>query len=189
MAKSENNEVMYGARGRVGNLVVFKNFGANQTVISRLKKKVENPVYTEKQEAAKERFREAVVYAKSIIADPDLLEIYQRAAKPGISAYNMALADFCRRPEIRIIDASSYQGNIGDTVRIRVIDNFFVSKVKLSIVDKDGIEIEQGYAIQSPNSIDWFYTAQVTSIDLQGMVFKAEATDRPGNTTLAKTTI
>lgn len=189
MAKSENNEVMYGARGRVGNLVVFKNFGNNQTVISRLKKKVDNPVYTAKQETVKEWFKEAVIYAKGIIADPDLLAVYQRAAKPGTSAYNMALADFCKAPEIKVIDVSAYQGNIGDPIRIRAIDNFFVSKVSLAIFDKDGAMLESGTAIQAANSVDWIYTASITSTDLLGMVFKAEAADRPGNTTQAATTI
>ena len=57
MAKSENNEVMYGARGKVGNLVVFKNFGSNQTVIAKRPKRAENPVYTAKQLEAKLKFR------------------------------------------------------------------------------------------------------------------------------------
>ena len=54
MAKSENNEVMFGARGRVGNLVVFKNFGNNQTVIAKRPRRSENPVYTAKQIGVKQ---------------------------------------------------------------------------------------------------------------------------------------
>ncbi|RYF26773.1 MAG: hypothetical protein EOO42_00520 [Flavobacteriales bacterium] len=83
MAKSENNEVMYGARGKVGNLVVFKNFGNNQTVIAKRAKKVKNPMYTAKQLAVKLKFREAVVYAKGVINNPTLAAIYQLMAKPG----------------------------------------------------------------------------------------------------------
>ena len=72
MAKSENNEVMYGARGRVGNLVVFKNFGSNQTVIAKRPRRPDNPVYSEKQVLAKQKFREAVAYAKGVIENPML---------------------------------------------------------------------------------------------------------------------
>ena len=63
MAKSENNEVMFGARGKIGNLVVFKNFGENQTVIAKRRKKIINPKYTIEQERTKEKFRDGVVYA------------------------------------------------------------------------------------------------------------------------------
>ena len=68
---------MYGARGRVGNLVVFKNFGSNQTVIAKRPKRADNPMYTEKQLEAKLKFREAVVYAKGVINNPALLAVYQ----------------------------------------------------------------------------------------------------------------
>jgi len=39
---------MYGASGKVGNLVVFKNFGSNQTVIAKRPKRADNPKYYRK---------------------------------------------------------------------------------------------------------------------------------------------
>jgi len=183
MAKSENNEVMFGARGRVGNLVVFKNFGSNQTVISRLKRKVKNPVYTDKQENVKYKFREAVIYAKGIINDPDLVAFYQKFAKPGTSAYNLALADFCKAPEIRLIDTDEYSGQIGDKIRARAIDNFRVVEVKVSIHDFDDNLIESGLAILSANSVDWFYQTTVANANLAETKITVEAKDTPGNIT------
>lgn len=186
MAKSENNEVMFGARGRVGNLVVFKNFGSNQTVISRLKRKVKNPVYTVKQENVKYKFREAVIYAKGIINDPDLVAFYQKFAKPGTSAYNLALADFCKAPEIRLIDADNYVGQIGDQIKVRAIDNFRVVEVKISIYDSTDNLIESGLAILSANSVDWFYQTTVANGNLAETKISVEAKDMPGNITIEK---
>jgi hypothetical protein len=184
MAKSENNEVMFGARGRVGNLVVFKNFGSNQTVIAKRPKIAENPMYTAKQLAVKLKFREAVVYAKGVINNPTLAAIYQLAAKPGTSAYNLALADYCKAPEISSIDADNYQGQIGDQIRVRAIDNFGVSEVKLSIYDAAELLVESGLATQSSNSVDWFYPATTLNGNLGGTKITVEAKDAPGNTTL-----
>lgn len=183
MAKSENNEVMFGARGRVGNLVVFKNFGNNQTVISRLKKRVKNPVYTAKQEDVKYKFKEAVIYARGIVNDVDLAAFYQKFAKPGTSAYNLALADFCKAPEIRLIDIDNYLGQIGDNIRVRAIDNFRVVEVNIFIYDATGNLIESGLAILSANSVDWFYQTTVANGNLAGTKIVATAADVPGNTT------
>ncbi|TCC89112.1 hypothetical protein EZ428_15535 [Pedobacter frigiditerrae] len=174
---------MFGARGRVGNLVVFKNFGSNQTVISRLKRKVKNPVYTNKQEEVKYKFKEAVIYARGIVGDPDLLAFYQKFAKPGTSAYNLALADFCKAPEIRLIDTDNYLGQIGDKIRARVIDNFRVMAVKISIYDASDTLIESGLAILAANSVDWLYETTLANGNLAGTKIVAEATDMPGNTT------
>jgi len=183
MAKSENNEVMYGARGKVGNLVVFKNFGENQTVISKRRKKIVNPRYTVNQERTKDKFREGVVYAKGIIADPDLTAIYKRAARPGISVYNLALADFCKSPEIKTIDYTSYLGNVGDTISVRAIDNFRVTAVKVSIFSAAGALLEAGSAVITLNSVDWRYTCTIANPLPNGSVIRCEASDFPGNLT------
>ncbi len=183
MAKSENNEVMFGARGRVGHLVVFKNFGNNQTVIARRPRRVENPVYTAKQLATKLKFREAVVYAQGIGADQNLLAFYQKYAKPGTSAYNMALADFCKSPEIEVLDITAYTGAIGDQIRVRAIDNFAVMVVTVSIFDANDTLLESGFATVAANSVDWFYQATVANGSLMGTKIIADAIDMPGNKT------
>ncbi len=184
MAKSENNEVMFGARGRVGNLVVFKNFGNNQTVIAKRPKRPDNPVYTAKQIEVKQRFREAVAYAKGVIGNPMLTEDYQAFAKPSLSVYNLALADYCKSPEITLIDTSNYQGQIGNQIRVRAIDNFRVTEVKVSIYDSTDTLLESGMALLSANNLDWIYEATVLNSSLLGTKIIAEAKDTPGNTTL-----
>lgn len=189
MAKSENNEVMFGARGKIGNLVVFKNFGSNQTVISKRPRRPENLVYTEKQILVKQKFREAVLYAKGVLSTPDLMAIYQPFTKPGISVYNLALADYCKAPEISLVDAANYQGQIGDQIRVKAIDNFAVTEVKVSIYDATDVLIESGLATLSANNIDWIYASTVLNSNLSGTKITAEAKDTPGNVTAETVTI
>ena len=184
MAKSENNEVMFGARGKIGNLVVFKNFGENQTVIAKRRKKIINPKYTIEQERTKEKFRDGVVYAKGVIADADLTARYKRLAKPGISVYNLALADFCKAPQIKAVDISEYNGLVGDYIRVRAVDNFGVTAVKVSIYSASGNLIESGTANVQSNNLDWRYNCTIVNPDFSGGYLRAEASDFPGNLTV-----
>lgn len=190
MAKSENNEVMYGARGRVGNLVVFKNYGDGKTIISKVPRKRDNPVYSENQQFAKERFREGVIYAKGAVQDPILSAFYKPYVKPGLSVYNLALADFCKPPQIKTVKTDNYQGNIGDFITIRATDNFGVTALKVFISHQDGSLVENGLAVKSPNGLDWIYTSTAGSespaINLE---IKIQACDTPGNVTQFEQTI
>ena len=189
MAKSENNEVMFGARGKVGNLLVFKNFANNQTVIAKRPRRPENLAYTEKQVKATQKFREGVLYAKGVISNPDLAATYQPFAKPGTSVYNLALADYCKEPEITLVDTSAYQGQTGDQIKVRAIDNFGVTEVRVSIYDTADVLIESGLAMPSTNNIDWIYEATTLNGHLTGTKIMVEAEDTPGNIKAATVTI
>jgi len=181
MAKSENNEVMFGARGKVGNLVVFKNFGNGQTIISKRPRKRRNRFYSEDQEFAKERFKEGVLYAKSAIKDPILAAFYQSFAKPGVSAYNMALADFCQPPKITSVKLNAYRGHVGDVITIRAVDSFKVTSVKVTLSKPDGTVMETGQAVAAANGADWVYTATQANHEPAGTRIQVKASDTPGN--------
>lgn len=189
MAKSENNEVMYGARGKVGNLVVFKNFANDRTIISKRRRKVDNPRYSQAQEVTKDTFRDAVIYAKGAIGDPVLLAFYKQYAKPGSSAYNMALADFCKLPEIKTINTSNYQGTVGDLITVRAVDNFKITSLKVTIFSADDELLETGLAVMAPNNADWVYHTTSPNLELPNTVIKVEATDTPGHVSLLEKTI
>ncbi|MES2653500.1 MAG: hypothetical protein V4663_17315 [Bacteroidota bacterium] len=189
MAKSENNEVMYGARGKVGNLLVFKNFGDGKTIISKIPRRKDNPVYSETQQIAKERFKEGVMYARGASLDPILSAFYKPFTKPGASVYNMALADFCKLPEIKSISTEHYQGNVGGYITIKAIDSFKIVTVRVLISKPDGVLIETGIAEHVPNSLNWMYTSEVANQDLLGTVVKVQVFDTPGNLSELTTTI
>jgi len=182
MAKSENNEVMFGARGKVGSLVVFKNYHGG-TLISKARKKREAPVYSVDQEAAKERFREGVIYAKGAIQDEILSDFYRPYVRPGRSIYNLALADFCKPPQVKSIKTLNYQGSIGDHLAIRALDNFKVVGIAVTVKKPDGSIIETGPAILAPNGADWIYTATVVNEDVGGTIISVKVSDTPGNVT------
>ncbi|MFA6278354.1 MAG: hypothetical protein WC622_16525 [Pedobacter sp.] len=182
MAKSENNEVMFGARGQVGNLVVFKNY-YGRTIISKVKTKRDKEVFSEKQELTKERFKEAVIYAKGAVKDEILCDFYRPFEKGGCKIYNLAVADFCKPPEVKSIKLTNYDGNIGDYLTIRVLDNFKVVGVAVTVKKPDGSVIESGPAVLAANEADWIYTATVVNEDVGGTIINIKASDTPGNVT------
>lgn len=89
--KQENNSIMRGASGALGKELIFRQ-RAGKTIIS-LPPAPRPDAPTEKQLAIRDRFREAVRYAKKVIADPALKAIYQAKAKPGSSAFNTAITE------------------------------------------------------------------------------------------------
>lgn len=183
MAKSENNEVMFGARGQVGNLVVFKNY-YGRTIISKVKTKKDNQVFSDDQRLVKERFKEAVIYAKGAMKDDILCDFYRPFEKGGCKIYNLAVADFCKSPEVKSINLRRYDGNIGDYLTIRAVDNFKVVRVEVTIKKADGSFVESGAAVLAPNEADWIYTATAINEDVEGTVITVSATDTPGNVTV-----
>lgn len=183
MAKSENNEVMFGARGQVGNLVVFKNY-YGRTIIAKVKTKKDNQVFSDDQRLVKERFKEAVIYAKGAVKDEILRDFYRPFEKGGVKIYNLAVADFCKPPEVKSIKAAHYQGNVGDYLTIRAMDNFKVRGVEVTITKPDGSFVESGAAVLAPNEADWIYTATAINEEVAGTVITVSATDTPGNVTV-----
>lgn len=67
MAKVKLNPILEQIRGKVGDLV-FKRYG-EEVVISR-PPDFEGREWTEAQLAARERFRQAALYGKIVMADP-----------------------------------------------------------------------------------------------------------------------
>jgi len=59
-----------------------------------------------------------------------------------------AAPDFFHAPNIDEIDLKEYSGAVGETIRVRVTDDFRVEQVQVSIVNSDGSLVEQGDAIK-----------------------------------------
>ncbi|MDR2285937.1 MAG: right-handed parallel beta-helix repeat-containing protein [Prevotellaceae bacterium] len=61
-------------------------------------------------------FRERQIYGKSIVTDPQLKELYEAEAKKkkGVTAYNIAVADYFNAPDIEDVDLKEYAGAAGD---------------------------------------------------------------------------
>ncbi|MBV8252339.1 MAG: hypothetical protein JO154_07000 [Chitinophaga sp.] len=181
MAYSTDNVVIQGAHGTFAKQLVFRQrYG--QSLLCKRPKKSNRPL-SDAQLLVRQKFQTASVYAKSVMANPDLLALYQLVAKNGRTAYNVAMADAFRAPEIRELDASAYTGVVGSRIRVRAFDDFKVKAVQVSIFSAANALLEQGAAVMSDNGMDWMYTATKENQALKGSKIKAQASDLPGNVT------
>lgn len=179
MAESKNNIVTHGLSGKVGNMLVFSQRNG-KTIVSKVPKERTGEA-TAKQKEQIAKFQQAIIYAKSAMQDPDAKAMYQASANSskGISAYNIAVADLLKAPQIDEIDLSNYAGKIGDTISTKVTDDFMVVSVKVIISNADGSLVEQGNATQQGTK--WVYTATATNTDLDGDKIIIQAGDIPDN--------
>ena len=179
MAKVAKNVLTRGLSGKVGNLVVFRNNGEG-TVLSSAPGKRSRPL-TEEQLLHHQQFREAVIYAKSVMADPAMKSEYEPSVSNGVSVFNLAVADFFKPPVITEMDISNYSGQAGGKIRVRAMDNFMISEIRVTILKADNTIVESGIAAAEVNGLDWIYTATYVNNAMTGGRIVATAVDRPGH--------
>ena len=180
MAEVKKNLFTQGLSGMVGDTIVFRSV-EGKTVVSAAPQQSEKEP-SEEQKAHRTRFQEAILYAKHSLDDPAKKAAYDAVAsgRPRISGYNLAVADFLKAPDIQEIDISGYAGHAGDSIVIRVTDDFKVEKVTVEILNMNGSLIEQGEAVDS-DGIRWIYTAKSENMDIAGDKIVVKAFDLPGN--------
>lgn len=184
MAKSDNmllkessgsmGKIMTITRKKSGTIQLGKHRGSNTTPA------------TEKQLEVQRQFKKAIVYGRAVLQDPELKALYQAAARKDQSAFNVAVRDASKAPEISNIDTEMYTGAIGSTITVRAIDDFKVAGVRVRITTAAGVVVEQGDAVLQANGLDWLYVATVLNDELQGSVVRASARDLPANETVAE---
>jgi hypothetical protein len=181
MAKQKGNVVTHGLSGKVGDLLVFRQRDG-QTVVSKIPEQSKNT--SEKQKKLRKKFQQATVYAKIATNTPGVRDLYAEAAKKrkGMTAYNVAVADFFNAPDIDSVDLSEYAGAEGDEIRIIASDDFAVKSVHVQISNVDGFTIEEGDAVNSIASL-WIYTATANNESPDGCKIVVSASDMPGNVT------
>ena len=104
MAKVGKNVLTRGLSGMFGRFVVFRSY-REKTIMASAPGRQIRP-FTEAQLSCQQRFREAVIYAKAVLTDPDRKAEYESAAENGGSAYNLAVSDFMKSPGIHEMDVS-----------------------------------------------------------------------------------
>ena len=179
MASTENNYVTHGLRGQVGELFVFKLVNGKTIVAAPPHKSRHEP--TEKQLKHQELFQEAAIYGKTVMVTPQLKAMYETSVPEGGSVYKVALADFMNAPKIKEVDVTAYTGNPGNTIKMRVTDDFMVKNVHVTITNEDGILVEEGEAVKQVNGLDWLFTATVQNDSFTGDKIVVRAYDLPGN--------
>ncbi len=153
----------------------------NRVVVTNRPKRILKPV-TEKQEAIRQRFLEAVQYSKEELAKEDGRQMYEAAVpEKGRTARMVAMTDYLSVPKVRDLNTSEYLGGIGDLIVVRATDDFMVTGVKIVIKDSDGNVLEKGEAEPTGKINYWQYAATVSNPSLKGTKIQVTAFDRPGN--------
>ncbi len=179
MAKVKLNPVVEQLRGQVGDLV-FRNTNG-RTVLSR-KPDFSDVEPTQEQSAQRERFRQAAIYGRMVLADPQTRQLYEQAAeRKGKPAFALTIADFLNAPSVDEVDLSQYGGAAGDPILIRTHDDFGVTAVQVSLADEQGNQLETGAATEEPpGSGRWVYHATSSLSTGTTVRISVVASDRPG---------
>ena len=187
MAKVAGNMVLVGVSGMIGNQLVIRQ-ADGRIIMSQAPVPSTKPP-SELQAEGRLNFQSGVIYAKGVYSDPAKKALYEAKVKPGTSAFNVAVADFLKAPNIDEIDLGNYNGTAADTIRVRVTDDFQVVKVTVTIHNADGTLVEEGEAVQQENVIDWLYTVTADNPSLEGDRIEIRAWDRPEHVTEEEKTI
>jgi thiol:disulfide interchange protein len=186
MAESKNNVVTHGMSGKI-DLLVFRQKNG-KTFVSKSPKEKKGNLSTAQQQV-QQKFQQAVIYAKTVLADASAKTAYEEKADIGQTAYNVAIADFFNAPDIREIDVSNYTGQIGSKIVVKVTDDFKVASVHVQINNNDSSLVEEGEAIAAANGLDWVYTTTTLNASLSGDKITVTASDLPGNDTIDEKTL
>lgn len=184
MAKVKLNPVLEQFRGKVGDLV-FKHYEGEVIVGRNPDRSGIQP--TEAQLEHQARFRQAILYGKLVMADPDKKAFYEQAAKERRKPlFSLTVADFFNAPVLDEVDLSEYSGTVGDTIRVRAHDDFRVARLQVTISDLEGQVIESGEAVETPpNGGHWVYNTTANAPEDSTVRITVMASDQPGGSSEA----
>jgi len=177
MAISRTNIVLHGFKGKLADLVV-RRWGES-TVLSR-KPNTRHRKWSKLQKSNRLRFREAMVYARRVLSNPEMRAYYVKKKRKMQTVWNVAVADYMRRPTIDLIDICEYNGLVGEPIYVTTNDKYGVASLVVSILDAQGFEIESGAAVRD-FGFNFTYTTIVKNPYLKGSKVVVTATDVPGN--------
>ena len=175
MAKVRNNIITQGLSGSLGDQIVFRNLKTGRTIVAV------KPVFDQQSSATQlahqEAFRQAIAYAKT--AKTEAIYV-SKAQGTALSPFNAAVADWFKKPEILEIDVNGWTGQIGQSIRVKAMDDTLVTKIHVTIVNDNNELREEGDAVQA-DGLWWVYTTKtIVQMDMNPVV-TATAQDRPGN--------
>ncbi|NOT73547.1 MAG: hypothetical protein HOP08_01375 [Cyclobacteriaceae bacterium] len=168
--------------GVFGESISVRKVNGRLVFTNRPKKKRGAP--TPKEIAHRERLSEAAQYAKSVAQDDELRALYAARVKgKHESAQSVAIGDFLNPPAVSAIEAAKYRGAIGNIIYVHASDDFQVIKVTITIIDADGVVVEEGEAVNdSKMRVNrWKYKTVAVNPTLKSTRIIAVAYDRPWN--------
>ncbi|OMP78688.1 hypothetical protein [[Flexibacter] sp. ATCC 35208] len=173
MALVKDSLLLQLVRGTLGDQLTI--YERNGQIIMAKKRGPSKKKPTKKQLEARYKMQVAAAYAKMILLDPELKAYYKSKAGAGQNAYNMAIKDAFKSPEVQQIRFEE------TTVIVTAKDEFRVAEVEVRVLDAAGAMLERGKAVLGRNGVDWYYNA--ASLPAGGKVV-AVAEDLAGNGTV-----
>jgi len=177
MAKVAKNMFVRGLTGSLGEQFVIRKGRGGSTIISDKPTFGADRVFTDEQLAHQEDFQQAILYARSVKDEPVYVA---KAEGTEMTAFNAAVADWFNKPVVLQIDARAWNGQSGQTIRVKAKDDTRVTQVTVRITAADETLLEQGEAAQVDN-LWWAYTSTTVVADPASARIVATAEDRPGN--------
>jgi hypothetical protein len=188
MTKVVLNPFLSELHGGKGDMV-FKTFkrGNKVVVVMTRRPRMENVIWSEKQEANRDRMRRAGEFYRTVVADEAVLALYRAVAqKKGISVPALTQRDFFRAPEIVDFDVRGYSGQRGDSLNLTVTDPLEAYQAIFSVRTEAGEVRESGKGKLNPLSNTQFvYTTASAVAPGETVVLEVVVTDRPGNVKVA----
>ena len=182
MSKIKDNIITTGLSGKLGEQVIFR-YWSGKTFLAKAPVANRRLIKSEIYERSKNRFREANEYAKSVMDNPELKQIYKNKCKERLNAYTRAVQDYLIAPSIEAIDLSNYTGEPDSFIRIHATDDFEVNRVQVRIEDVNGRRIETGFARQESDAYWWKFIVTERNPYHKGGKVIVSASDLPGNET------
>jgi hypothetical protein len=178
MAKVEYHPAVTRIRGKVKSLVFKRAWGRD---IVGAAPDLSKRRLSEKQRAQNARFESADRYGRSL--SPEAREAYQaRARSENKPVYAVIVRDWFHKPCVEEIDVSTYSGRVGQTVRIRAVDDTEVMTVEVAVRAPNGQIVEAGVAtLINAEKHQWEYTTTIDLESVAGITLEVTAKDRAGN--------
>ena len=186
MSKVKDNIVTTGLSGKLGKQIVFRQWDGC-TILAKAPERSKVPTENELVKKRRLRFKEATVYAKKAIDNPELSRAYKSKCKARQNAYNRAIQDFYSAPTIGEIDLSNCTSDTDSFVRVYATDDFLVKQVRIRIENKQGDVIESGLAEREGDTDWWKFVVTAPNILSKGGKVIVSAFDLPGNEATSET--
>ncbi|PWV53261.1 hypothetical protein [Chitinophaga sp. S165] len=149
MAIVKDNILMQLVRGSLGKQITI--YERNGQIIMAKKRGPSKKKPTQKQLEARHKMTIASMRAQLMLEDPQIKAYYQSLAGPGQNAYNIAVKDAYRSPEVQNIRLEK------EKVVVTAQNEFRVAEVEVKVIDADGVITERGRAFLDRNGVDWHF--------------------------------
>ena len=169
MAKVLSNPVVQGLSGSLGRDLMLRRLADGRTVLC-VKPDFSRRKLSAQQHDHHRRFRKASAYARSAAKTQQAYA--ERAAGTLKTAYNIVLADWFHPPVIHAVEVRDGQ------IRVQASDDVLVARVRLTLLDGAGRQVEQAEAAQT--SVLWWGHAPQSAPGSWSTLI-AEAWDLAGN--------